>query len=42
MNFQEILEHPLQLYTYDEVKPYASPTTHLDVRLSSRDNRNRS
>src|ERR671931_1671777 len=42
MNFQPILEHLLQPYIYDEEKPYASPTTHFEVSLSSRYNRNRS
>ena len=40
-NFQPILEHLLQLDTYDEEKPYASPTTHLEVCLSSAYNLNR-
>src|SRR6187401_2174213 len=31
-----------KLHTYDEEKPYASPTTHFEASLSSRYNCNRS
>ena len=35
------LRTPFTIYAYDEEKPYASPTTHFEVRLSSTYNRNR-
>src|SRR5215217_6538646 len=39
--FQPILEQHLQLNSYDDEKPYASPTTHFELSLSSRYNLSR-